>query len=298
MSRFITRVMNHFFGNQNAPFRGWYHSRRDERATARFMDYAAKRLRDWGLKDTVLINPSGLTFESVSTPRDLCALCRLMCADAKRMAVWSAERGRFDVDGPEARTVEVESNVIRAMTADPYRLLGGKSGTMYRGQEADMKRKALAAVYEICRERVCVGIMSRGERCFAHMPECAAELCAMVEARKAEKTPEEGPMLRALMEDGGGYVSDAGICRNEDAVCTPTSTAKIVTMLCAQELLQDPDTRIRIRYSDLLPYGATQLYVGDTLRLEDAIRIMMMESNNTLASAIARTAGRRLPKDG
>ena len=64
---------------------------------------------------------------------------------------------------------------------------------------------------------------------------------------------------------------------------------------CALELLPDPETKVRIRYSDMLPYSATRFYIGDVLRLEDAIRIMMLESNNTLANAVARTAGKRCP---
>ena len=298
MSKFTTRVMNHFFRNQNAPFRGKYRCARDEKAIAQFMEYASGRLRDWGLEDTKLVNPSGLTFESVTTPRDLCMLSQRMCGDVGTMEIWSAERGSFRVDGPEARTVAVVSNVIPAMSASPYRLLGGKGGTYYyRKSDPDTYRKALSAAYEVCGQRVCVGLMSMGIRCFERLPDCARELCAMVEAKMAGKIPEEGEALRALVADGGGYASDAGICRNERARCTAASTTKIVTMLCAQELLTNPDTKVRIRYSDILPYSSTRFYVGDVLRLEDAIRIMMLESNNTLANAVARTAGKRCPED-
>ena len=125
-----------------------------------------------------------------------------------------------------------------------------------------------------------------------------------------------GGNLAHLLTDGGGYAAvkvpvcsgaylnaytptellgrDDALSANASAVQTPASTTKTLTMLCALSLISDFQETIELVSSDISPGSGSTFYSGDKLILEDALRIMMMESSNTLATAIGRWVGRKL----
>lgn len=125
-----------------------------------------------------------------------------------------------------------------------------------------------------------------------------------------------GGNLAHLLTDGGGYAAvkvpvcsgaylnaytpaeligrDDALSANASAVQTPASTTKTMTMLCALSIASDLQETIELVSSDLTSGSGSTFYSGDKLILEDALRIMMMESSNTLATAIGRWVGRKL----
>lgn len=122
--------------------------------------------------------------------------------------------------------------------------------------------------------------------------------------------------LAHLISDGGGYAAikiptcagaylnsysadelsslDDSITENESTQYYPASTTKTLTMLCALNILPDLQEVITISSTDIAAGSGSAYQGGDKFLLEDALRIMMMESSNTIAEAISVFAGRKL----
>ena len=65
-------------------------------------------------------------------------------------------------------------------------------------------------------------------------------------------------------------------------------------MLCALNVANNLEEILTVRDGDITGGSGSEFFAGDKLKLIDAIRIMMMASSNTLASAIARHIGEKL----
>ena len=70
----------------------------------------------------------------------------------------------------------------------------------------------------------------------------------------------------------------------------PASTTKLLTALCAYAICS-LDGTVAVKQIDLASGSGSHYSVGDTFSMSDAVQIMLMESSNTLANAIARTCG-------
>ena len=75
----------------------------------------------------------------------------------------------------------------------------------------------------------------------------------------------------------------------------PASTSKTMTMLCTLNIVSNLQEIITLTSSDVSFSGSGSTYfAGDKLTIEDALRIMMMESSNKLAEALSRFVGNKL----
>ena len=74
----------------------------------------------------------------------------------------------------------------------------------------------------------------------------------------------------------------------------PASTSKAMTVLCALDYAYNLHETITVKTVDIDSGSGSTYYNGDKIVLEDALRMMMMESSNTLANAIAREIGRKI----
>ena len=68
-----------------------------------------------------------------------------------------------------------------------------------------------------------------------------------------------------------------------------------MTMICALDFIRDTRAEtVTVKKADISDGSGSKFFEGDTLTMHDALRIMMMESSNTLANAIGRTIGERI----
>ena len=138
----------------------------------------------------------------------------------------------------------------------------------------------------------------------------------MVKASLEGRTPTSGTNLTALVSGGGGYVAcvvpntpgayvnlvtPAELLTREHTISAsttisslPASTSKAMTMLCALDYFSDTHEIITVKTVDIVGGSGSTFYDGDTMSFWDAVRIMMMESSNTLANTIARETGRKI----
>ncbi len=287
----------------------------DAQCTTAFVDFMAKKCTQFGMSGTTYVNPSGLTYNSASTPQDGMKLAVAVSSCAKALDVWSTKNRAFSVKGSHARTLNITNNVVElygALDNNGYKFLGGKGGSLYgNGYE-----RANILLVDIDDKTVAISVMATGQTSYNNIVNSTKELCDMLSASLNGQTPTAGSNLTALVSAGGGYAAclvpnvpgaylnfalpsellskEHSIYGNQTASRKPASTTKTMTMLCALEFLKDPFETVQIKTVDISSGSGSTFYDGDVLNIMDALKIMMMESSNTLANTIARYTGQKI----
>ena len=287
----------------------------DADCTTAFLAYMAAKCTEWGMDGTHYENPSGLTTASYSTPRDELKLGFAVTANNKALDIWSVPDATFSIRGDHARTISVANNVFSlysALDSSGYNFLGGKGGSLtMSGYD-----RAAVLLVEIESHPVILALMARGQTAYQNIANSAKELCDMVKASINGQTPSAGTNLTALVSGGGGYAACLvpgasggylhfatpaelltrahSISGNPTANRVPASTTKTMTMLCALDYFYDTHETVTVKTVDIVGGSGSTFYDGDELTFWDAVRIMMMESSNTLANTIARETGYKI----
>ena len=287
----------------------------DAECTNAFLDYMAKKCTLYGMTGTYYASPSGLTQSSYSTPRDALKLGVAVTAYREALSIWATPDRNFSIGGPNARTIAVQNNVISGVATDLgtyYKFLGGKGGSLIY---SDYHRAQILLV-EIEGKAVVLSLMALGQTNYNNIYKSAKELCDMVKDSMDGQTPSAGTNLTALISGGGGYAAcvvpnvsgayanletpaelldrDNSVSAAPTANRYPASTTKTMTMLCALDYASNIHETVTVKTADIVGGSGSTFYDGDTMTLFDALRIMMMESSNTLANTIARVTGRKI----
>ena len=285
----------------------------DAECTNAFLAYMAEKCALFGMTGTHYENPSGLTMDSYSTPRDAMKLGTVYAANTKALEIWATPDRDFSIKGENARTLSVTNNVLNGVGAhldsNGYNFLGGKGGSL---TSSGYQRAGIHLV-EIKEKPVLLSLMVTGQTAYNNINACYKELCDMVKASMEGSTPTPGANLSAAVSAGGGYATcilpqnvgayqtqetPAELLARENSLSasptqqrTPASTTKAMTTLCSLDYMPDPYEEITVKTVDISSGSGSTFYDGDRLAYFDAVRIMMMESSNTLANTIARTVG-------
>lgn len=287
----------------------------DAQCTQAFLDYMEKKCTQYGMSGTHYVSPSGLTESSYSTPQDGMKLGIAVSANPQALEIWATPSQSFSIKGSHARTLSVANNVISAVAADLnayYKFLGGKGGSLIYSQY----HRAQILLVEIEGKPVVLSIMAIGQANYSNIFKSAKELCDMVRASMDGETPMEGENLAALVSGNGGYAAcvvpmvpgayvnlespsellarDFSISASPSVSRYPASTSKTMTVLCALDYITNIHETITVKTVDIVGGSGSTFYDGDQLTMHDALRIMMMESSNTLANTIARTIGDKI----
>lgn len=288
----------------------------DAQCTTAFLAYMASKAGLFGMTGTHYENPSGLTYDSYSTPQDELKLCVAVAADRIACDIWSTPSKSFSISGDHARTISVTNNVVgtydTTLSSGGYKFLGGKGGSL---SSSGYERAAVLHV-DVSGKTCAVALMAAGQTPYNNIDKSAKELCAMLASKIAGQTPSAGTNLTALVNGGGGYAgcvmpdipgayinleAPAQLILRSDAVSgsptasrKPASTTKTMTMLCALDYIADEYESVVVKTVDISSGSGSTFYDGDILTYYDALRIMMMESSNTLANTICRAIGERI----
>lgn len=289
----------------------------DEQCTTAFLSYMAEKAALFGMTGTYYENPSGLTSASYSTPRDEMKLGTVVATNPRACEIWSTPSRSFPIKGDNARTLAVTSNIIGGENAtylneNGYKFLGGKGGSLIR----DGYHKAAIYAVEIEEKAVLLGAMVTGQTAYNNAKYIYKEICDMIKAQINGQAPTAGANLSAALSAGGGFAtciipananlyqtqgSPADLLLRTNSLSSaptvrriPASTTKTMTMLCALDYFKDIHETIAVKTVDIVGGSGSTFYDGDMLTFWDAVRIMMMESSNTLANTIARETGRKI----
>lgn len=291
---------------------GYNPDKTDAASKTAFVAYMNIKAAKLGMAGTTYASPSGLS-GNTSTPQDALKLGIAVCGNAEALKIWHTTDQSFTVYGSNERTISVANNVISGTAADltpTYPLLGGKGGSLGTNVRAQI------LLVEVEDKPTMLSLMGCGGTAFTNIFKSAKELADMVKAKLDGSTPTEGTNLAQLVTDGGGYaacvvpnipgcydhdytaaafIARADVISNTPAVSRqPASTSKVMTMLCALDFITNDRERITVKTADIESGSGSTFYNGDQLTMHDALRIMMMESSNTLANTIARSVGNKI----
>ena len=90
-----------------------------------------------------------------------------------------------------------------------------------------------------------------------------------------------------------GLSNGVHISHNPNKHFVPASTTKLLTALCVYNICGLNGT-VTIKPSDIVGGSGSQYRPKETFAIKDAVKIMLMESSNTIANALANTCGKML----
>jgi len=277
-----------------------------------YMNAYAARI---GMDDSTFLNASGLSFDAESCPQDELKMAVAVAGNRRACDIWSSSDRDFKIGGEDhERTISVVNNFIGAEPAGAtYKLLGGKGGSLTTG---NTRIKARLGIWEVNGAPVVVAAMSPGQFAYDNMATITQDICACVKDAMDGNTPTPSANIAQMITDGGGYAAvpvpynaaayinwygptdllarQYAVSNNADATQTPASTTKTLTMLCVLDIIDDLLETVEVVSGDISTGSGSTFYAGDRLTVEDALRIMMMESSNTMAELVGREAGKRL----
>lgn len=304
-------------GNEICDYEEGGSSYTDSECMTAFLGYMATKATLFGMTGTIYASPSGLANGSHSTPQDALKLGIVVTRNKYALDIWSTPNRSFSILGDHARTLSVTNNVISGSATDLgayYDFLGGKGGSLGNTVRAQI------LLVDIEGHPTVLSLMGNGTTAFTNIYKSAKELCDMVKASLNGQTPSAGTNLNTLVADGGGYcaclvpvasggyvnlITPAKLLTREHSISasptadrTPASTSKVMTMLCALDYITNIHAMVRVKSSDITSGSGSTFYDGDKMTMYDALRIMMMESSNTLANTIARVIGGKILEMG
>ncbi len=285
----------------------------DAECTEAFLTYMAEKCANYGMSGTLYANPSGLTMDSYSTPRDALKLGTVVASSPRAMDIWATTSRDFKVKGPNARTISVTNNVLAGvgatLTEAGYNFLGGKGGSL----NGSGYRRAAIYMVDLVGQLVMLSLLVTGQTAYNNIDLCVKELCDKMVAEMTGGSAPSTPNLSAAVTAGGGYAAciippNAGAYQNLETPAEllarshslnaaptvslqPASTTKTMTMMAALDFVEHLHMPVTVKTSDISSGSGSTFYNGDELTFYDAVRIMMAESSNTLANTIARTVG-------
>lgn len=264
----------------------------------------------FGMNDTVFLNPSGMDESGhYSCAKDMARLTMCCTAYRKLMEYWGQTSYSVSVGGPNARTISGISTYKGSdMTTvgDYYHIFGGKSGTWIISSSNHIENLCL-----VCKSKVddawlvgCImyntynptaGVHSNRGVPFKEM------LDWLEDYRQDPTTPSQTVQAQycaawVMPPHTATAYQDMDlemVGKSSTTHAKPCSATKLMTALVALDNIGINDT-ITIKSSDIKSGSGDTFYEGDTITFGDAILAMLLPSSNTLATAIARTAGERI----
>ncbi len=283
-------------------------SRADSECLAAFVAEMNKYATLFGMSNTYFINPSGMNETGhYSCAKDLARMTMCCTAYRQLMSYWGQVSYSVSVGGPNARfifgTSSYKGDAMNSV-GDYYHIIGGKSGTWIVNTSNHIENLCL-----VCKSKVddaqlvgCIlyntnnpiaGVKSNRGVPFKEM------LDWLEDYRQDPTTPPQTVQAQycsawvmpplAPIEYRNVDLEMIGKFSTTRAI--PASATKLMTAMVALDTLSVDDT-ITIKPSDIKAGSGDTFYAGDTIKVGDAILAMLLPSSNTLATAIARTAGR------
>lgn len=296
-----------------------YENYTSEQAISAFLNKMNEKATSIGMNNTHFYSPHGMVTNSYSTPLDLLKMGICACGYREAVNIWSTPTITTKIGGSNSRIVTVPSAFINGFSSDVtpyYDVLGGKSGSLIWSDNDEGYHRANVAIVDINNKPCVISVMVLGTTAYQNIYKSIKEICDMVKTSMNGNEPTEGENIQWLTTHDGGYCacvlpencsnyvnnySNSKLIgrlhsqhNNETVSRMPASTSKIMTMLVALDYATDLNEIITIESTDITDGSGSTYYDGDTLTLIDALKILMMESSNTLANAIARHIGYKI----
>lgn len=301
----------------------------DAQCVQAFVNYMNEKARIMGMSKTSFVNASGYVtselFNHKSTPADMLKLLVSACGYEKFLDIFGSKGdSRYYIGGAHDRYIDIDASPVDDVNSiinsfrvtalgNDYTCLGAKGGRI----ALSYTYRNICTIVETANDIIALCVMGKKAIAAENVYNSAKELMYLMKKKilGEEATAETGNLDRIGNSEGeeGGYcacvlpksaigfmntVSPArvleilpSISANENTVLSPASITKIMTVVCALDNTNDLRKTLEIKASDITDGSGSTYRAGDKIILEDALRVMMLESSNTLATAISRYIG-------
>ena len=263
-----------------------------------FMKYLKTKAITIGMNSSIFEDPVGNSCNWV-TAKDVARLLIYANDYEQLQGIWSRSCKEIAVSGDNARNKTVVSTVIKDELEQDYHILGGKTGTLGNTRNLSVILEIPDSDDKLVVVALCAdGQNNTGESRYQAVKQIADLALAKYYDASLDNSDEDVCCASAfaclLPADGADrdnltvlYEKDADTQRN------PASITKVLTAVCALDILKALDTSITYKQFDIsiCPWNSGDFYPGDTMTLEHTLFALLLPSNDVTAFTIARSAG-------
>lgn len=287
---------------------------------AAYDEYTAKKLKNLDLSSTHYVDPSGYAEGAYTTPADLLRLGLIAAASSRSIRWWGgSDNGNDGIEYSTATVNYFGDHAREVVIRDPWRHVAGarlvcKAGSVsYEGIE----HRSVFQIAPLDGQLVAIAIMVSGASYCKQLPTVyVPAIKTMLREVDSGDTATEPTALKEMVDAGGGYVAcyvpndlalyqrvpydqlmrtlTKNVRRNDKTTQVPGSTTKIMTLLNVLDTMTSELDLIEIVEEDITDGSGMEIFVGDQLTLSDALYVLMRNSSNTMATALARYVGQWL----
>ncbi len=107
---------------------------------------------------------------------------------------------------------------------------------------------------------------------------------------------EHGVVVEVPKVEHGYNVDNLNVLfeKNADSQIRPASVTKVMTAMVVLDNLMDLNAMIQVESSDSAGGSGSSIYPGDIFRINDALHLLLLESNNTIAKTFERVIGKKI----
>lgn len=242
-----------------------------------------------GMINTTYKDAHGISHLNVSTAADTIELGLASYANTKLNSIWSKLTYTFTIGGPNTREVTITSTLANhPELTDYYTLVAGKTGT-HLGVPVAYNLLAIVSngTYTfLCTVLSASSDANRYTAC-KELIDIALVVLAEGDTTGMDITADSGSVC--LLSDGVELWSKASTTQYKIG-----SITKLTNLLVAIPEISDFNEVITVISTDVTAESTTVLAEGDTFTYEEALHLMLIESNNTTAVTMARLIGAKI----
>ena len=293
----------------------------EEECNEAFVEEVNKRCAQFGMENTHIENASGYDADlsAASSQMSVSDMARLTiaCSDkSDLLSLLSLDRAKIQIYGRNRREVELENTYLSAIKAKLSSIgayaMGGKGGSLDYGGNNKFRTQITFA--DICGKATALCLMGQGSTSFENIYSACKDLASCMQNVYEGSEPVITSNMNELVSSGGGYAAfeipksgslyvnqvstDAILSRFPSvfsgitSMLRPCSAVKLMTALVALDFIVDKSSFLELSYNEVSIGGSgSQYYSSDRINVMDALRAMLVESSNVLATAIGRYTG-------
>lgn len=266
----------------------------DEIAEQVFINEMNRKAQLLGCENLNFKNSSGLSAPGQTTsPKDLALITRHASGMPNLLKVWGIKSYEVDVKGSDSRKVNIQTTVTDADFEQDYLILGGKTGTL-----GVVKNLCLVAKHRNSGHVLAGSILRADNDRWIAMKQLFDEVINIIENKgSASSTVEsvgacalllpENPLLYSGTELNELYLHGNTLLQS------PASITKVLTSIVLLENISNLNETLTYKNSDKVE-DSLVFNEGDKITFKDALYLMMLQSSNTTAKAVARAVGQRI----
>lgn len=242
-----------------------------------------------GMSRATWLNASGLTgVGQLTTTRDMLYLMKATLNYPTLIEMFGLKTKEIEVKGPEERKFSINTTVTDPDLEEDYIIIGGKTGTL-----GVVKNLSLIVKHRVT-GRILVGNILKAEN--DRFAEMKSIFDSVINFQSTSVSPTAYSVMELEYGDNYLFRNDnptLSVSKNLDTLVSPASLTKTLSAIVAIENCKNLNSVITFKESDLVE-DVLKFNVGDKITVRDALFLMMLQSNNSAATALSRTVGQHI----